>query len=148
MKFTTTIFQQGNNTGIEVPPAVVEQLEAGKKPPVVVMLNGHTYRSTIAVMGGKFLIPLSAERRVASGVKGGDVWEVNLELDTQPRTVTLPPAFEERLIQNEAAATFFQTLAPSLKKKVVLLIESAKTEETQNKRMAKIIADLEQNKKP
>jgi hypothetical protein len=126
----------------------VEQLDAGKKPPIVVMLNGYTYRSTIAVMGGRFLIPLSAERRAASGVKGGDVLEVQLELDTQPRTVTLPTPFEEGLKQNEAAATFFQTLAPSLKKKIVLLIESAKTEETRNKRIAKIMADLEQNKKP
>src|SRR5690554_6277754 len=105
MKFTTTIFQQGKNTGIDVPQAVVEQLGAGKKPPVIVMLNGYTYRSTISVMGGKFLIPLSAERRADSGVKGGDVLEVDLELDTQPRTVTLPPTFEERLKRNEAAAT-------------------------------------------
>jgi hypothetical protein len=54
MKFSTMMFQDGNNTGIEVPPDVVEALGAGKRPPVVVNVNGFSYRSTVAPMGGKF----------------------------------------------------------------------------------------------
>ncbi len=48
-----------NNTGIEVPPEIVEQLGAGKRPAVVVTVNGFTYRTTVAVMGGRFLMPFS-----------------------------------------------------------------------------------------
>ncbi len=66
-KFNTVIFQIGNNTGIEVPEDAIEKLGSGKRPAVKVTLNNFTYRSTVAVMGGKFLIPLSAERREKPG---------------------------------------------------------------------------------
>jgi hypothetical protein len=91
VKFETTIVQSGaNTTGIAVAPEVVEALGAGKKPPVTVTLNGHTYRSSIASMGGAFMISLSAENRAAAGVAGGDTVEVDLELDTAPREVDVP----------------------------------------------------------
>ena len=63
MRFRTTIVQDGNNTGIEVPPEIVEALGSGKRPPVKVTLNGYTYRSTVAVMGGASMISLSAANR-------------------------------------------------------------------------------------
>ncbi|WP_449511723.1 DUF1905 domain-containing protein [Devosia sp.] len=89
-KFETSIAQMGNNTGIEVPPAVIEMLGGGKKPAVVVTIGAFTYRSTVGVMGGKFLIPLSADRRTQSGLKGGDRIDVQLELDDAPRSVSIP----------------------------------------------------------
>lgn len=148
MKFQTTIFQFRNNTGIEVPAEIVEKLGAGKKPLVVVTLNGYTYRNAIAVMEGKNLIALSAEHRSKAGVKGGDAVEVTLELDTAPRIVEVPEDLAAALKTSETAASFYETLAPSLKKKAVLLIESAKTEETRQKRIGKLIGDLELGKKP
>ena len=83
MKFSTTLFQMGNNTGIEVPEEVLTALGAGKRPAVVVNVNGFEYRSTVAVMGGKYLLPFSAERRRESGIAGGDAIEV--ELTSTPR---------------------------------------------------------------
>lgn len=148
MKFKTTIFQSGNNTGIEVPPEIVEKLGAGKKPPVVVTVKGYTYRNTIAVMGGRYLIGFSAEHRKNTGIKGGETHEINLELDTAPRIVELPDDFAKRLSINVDADAFYQTLAPSSKKKIVLLIGEAKTIETRTKRIDKIITDLLQHKKP
>jgi Domain of unknown function (DUF1905). len=82
MKFKTTIFLDGNNTGVEVPAEVVEQLGGGKRAAVELTVGKLTYRSTIASMGGKFLIPLSAARRAEAGVKGGDEVEVEIALDT------------------------------------------------------------------
>src|SRR5690606_21222269 len=105
MKFKTTILQTGNNTGIEVPPDVVEGLGSGKKPAVAVTIGRFSYRSSIAVMGGKFLIPLSAERRADSGIKGGDAVEVELALDDKPREVTVP----DDLAGDAAAKAFFET---------------------------------------
>ena len=84
------MFQNGNNTGIEVPADVVEALGAGKRPPVVVTVNGYQYRSTIAPMGGRFLVPFSAERRNESGIAGGDAINVELVVDTAPRVVEVP----------------------------------------------------------
>jgi hypothetical protein len=90
VKFSTTLFHDGNNTGIEVPAEVLSALEAGKRPAVVVTVNGYEYRSTIAPMGGRYLIPFSAERRKESGLAGGDAIEVELAVDEAPRVVEVP----------------------------------------------------------
>lgn len=87
MRFESVMRLQGNNTGIEVPPDVVEALGGGKRAAVVVSVNGFEYRSTIGVMGGRFLIPFSSDKRAASGISGGDAITVELELDTAARTV-------------------------------------------------------------
>src|SRR3954451_9563585 len=70
--FETTLAASGNNTGIVVPDGVIERLGAGKRPPVVVDVNGHEYRSTVAVMGGRYLIGFPAAHRAATGLAGGD----------------------------------------------------------------------------
>ncbi|HTE23181.1 YdeI/OmpD-associated family protein [Flavitalea sp.] len=147
VKFNTIILQEGNNTGIEVPGAVVEKLGAGKRPAVNVSLNGFNYRSTIAVMGGKFLIPLSAERRNLANVKGGDKMDISLELDTEPREVDLPEDFTKALNKDKKALKFFEGLSYSAKQRYVLPIGQAKTEETRQRRIEKALSDLNAGKK-
>ncbi|NEC21509.1 DUF1905 domain-containing protein, partial [Streptomyces parvus] len=107
MKFSTTMFQTGNNTGIEVPEDVVEALGAGKRPPVNVTVNGYAYRSTIAPMGGQYLIPFSSDKRKATGIGGGDAIEVELTLDTAPRTVEPPEDLAAALAAAPGAAEAF-----------------------------------------
>jgi hypothetical protein len=68
-----------------VPSEVVDGLDAGRRPPVRVTLAAHTYRTTVASRGGRFLVPVSAQHREAAGVRAGDVLDVELELDTEPR---------------------------------------------------------------
>lgn len=147
--FNTTILQVGNNTGICVPAEIVEQLGAGKKPPVVVTLDNYnyTYRNTIAVMGGKFMIGVSADIRSKTGIKGGDKVKVTLMLDTQPREVVLPEDFKNALDKNAKAKSFFESLSYSNKQRYVLPIGQAKTEETKVRRIEKAIADLAAGKK-
>ncbi|HET7723924.1 MAG TPA: DUF1905 domain-containing protein, partial [Propionibacteriaceae bacterium] len=79
--FTTTLRQTGNNVGIEVPEEIVTAFGAGRRVPVTVTIAGYTYASTIAVMGGSYLVPLSAQHRQAAGVAGGETHEVTLSLD-------------------------------------------------------------------
>jgi hypothetical protein len=147
MKFKTTILQSGNNTGIEVPAEVVEGLGGGKKPAVAVTVGSYAYRSSIAVMGGKFLIPLSAERRAESGIKGGDAVEVELALDMQPREVTIPEDLSLALAGEAAAKAFFETLSYSNQLRHVLSITDAKTPETRAKRIDKAVEMLRSGKK-
>jgi len=147
LSFDTTILQLGNNTGICVPDEVVEELGAGKKPPVNVTLNDYTYRNTIAVMGGKFMISVSADIRSKTGIKGGDNIKVTLELDTKPREVEVPADFQRLLDENPKAKQFFDTLSYSNKQRYVLPIGQAKTEETRQKRMEKFIVELSEGKK-
>ena len=143
MKFTTTLLQAGKTaTGIEVPPEIVEALGAGKRPPVRVTLRGYTYRSTIAVMGGKYMVGVSAEHRLGAGVAGGDLLDIEIELDTAPREVSVPPDFALALDADGAAKARFEKLAYSHRLRHVLAIGDAKTPETRQRRIEKSITML------
>ena len=148
-KFQTTILTSGKTaTGIQVPDDIVEKLDAGKKPPVKITINNnYTYRSTIAVMGGVFMVGISADVREKAGVNGGDKIAVEIELDTDAREVTIPDDFKKVLDKNAAAKKFYDALSYSRRKNYVVLIEQAKTEETRKKRIEKAIADLKAGKR-
>jgi Bacteriocin-protection, YdeI or OmpD-Associated/Domain of unknown function (DUF1905) len=145
--FRTTILASGGTAaGIEVPPEAVESLGAGKRPPVVVTINGYSYRNTVAVMGGAYMIGVSNEHRAASGLKAGDEVDVVLVLDTAPRTVDLPADFATALDAEPAARATFDKLSPSNKGYHVSLIEGAKSEETRQRRIEKSIAALREGR--
>jgi hypothetical protein len=147
MRFRAVIEQAGKTaTGFEVPTKVVEGLGAGKRPPVRVTINGHTYRSTVASMGGRFMVGVSAENRAAAKVAGGDVVDVDLELDTAPREVTMPKDLAAALKKDARAKATFDSLSNSNKGWHVQSIEGAKTEETRQRRIAKSIAALHDGK--
>lgn len=136
--FTTTLELMGKTAmGIVVPPEVVEKLGKGKKPPVKVTINKYTYRSTIAVMDGRYLLPVAADNRAASGVAAGDSIVVALELDAEPRTVEVPSDLAQALEANPAAKAAFDKLAYSHRKEHVRALEDAKAPETRLRRLAK-----------
>jgi hypothetical protein len=144
MTFRTTLKQAGKTaTGIEVPPEVVAGLGKGKKPPVVVTLDGgHSYRSTIAPRGERFLLSVSAENREKAGVSAGDQIEVTLELDTQPRELVVPEDFSAALDASPAARAAFDAMSYSRRQRHVLSVEGAKAAETRARRIAKSVSDL------
>ncbi|MEF3405588.1 YdeI/OmpD-associated family protein [Agromyces sp. CCNWLW203] len=141
MRFETTMSQIGNNTGIEVPPDVIEALGGGKRPPVVVVVNGYEYRNTVAVMGGRFMISFSSDKRAATGIAGGDPIVVDLELDTAPRTVEVPADLASAL-EAAGARAAFDALSPSARKAHVTAVEGAKAAETRQRRIDGIAAKL------
>ncbi|WP_042200265.1 YdeI/OmpD-associated family protein [Paenibacillus camerounensis] len=143
MKFRTTVILGGKTaTGIPVPDEVIESLGQGKKPAVKVTVNGYTYASTVAVMGGQFMLPLSAENRKGAGVSAGDEIEVELVHDNEPREVSVPQDFAEALDLEPGARRFFDGLSYSGKRRFVLSIEDAKTAETRQRRITKAVQTL------
>lgn len=143
MKFRATVQLHGKTaTGIEVSEDVVTGLGSGKRPAVKAMVNGYTYRTTVAPMGGVFLIPVSAEVRQKAQVSAGDEVEVELVLDTEPREVTMPPARAAALADDAAASQAFDALSFSKKQRLALPIEQAKTDETRQKRLDKALEEL------
>jgi hypothetical protein len=147
-RFRTTLLLAGKTaTGIEVPPEVVEELGAGKKPPVRVTIADHSYRSTIAARGDRFLVGVSAENRAAAGVSAGDELEVKIELDSEPREVEVPAALAEAFAGEPDARRFFDTLSHSQKQWYVLPIRDAKAEETRARRVTKAIGMLLEGRK-
>jgi hypothetical protein len=148
MRFQVTLLLAGKTaTGIEVPPEVVEALGAGKKPPVRVTLNGYGYRSTVAARGERFLLGVSAEHRERAGVAAGEVLDVDLELDTEPRELRVPADLAAALDADSKARTFFNSLSYSQQKWYVLPIEQAKTPETRERRVGKAIGMLREGRK-
>ena len=131
---------------MEVPAKVVEALGSSKRPPVRVTINGHAYRSSVAVMGGKFMLGVSAEHRKAAGVAAGEVLDVDLELDTQPREVTVPRDFADALDRDAVAKRFFDGLSYSNRLRHVLSIEDAKTPDTRQRRIAKSVSTLREGR--
>lgn len=143
MRFRTIIQRNGKTaTGIQVPAEVVASLGSSKRPAVLVTINGYTYRNTIAVMGGVFMVGVSAEHRKGAGVAGGDEVDVDIELDTQPREIAVPADFAAALDADAEARQAFDRLSYSNKSRHVLSIEGAKTAETRERRIAKAIGDL------
>ena len=141
--FTTTLMKATDMdaTGIVVPPDAVATLGTSKRPPVTVTLKGYTYRSTVAAMGGKFMLPLAKVHREAAGVQGGDTVEVTLTLDTAPRDTPVPADLKAALTKAKVLKAF-QASAPSKRKEWVRQVEEAKAAATRARRIAKVVAAL------
>ncbi len=138
--FETTLSASGNNTGIPVPDDVIERLESGKRPPVVVRVNGYEYRSTVAVMGGRYLIGVSAAVRAATGLKGGDPISVTLRVADTPREVDVPADFAAAMDAQQPARQFFDGLSNSLQRYHIDNINAAKAPETRQRRIEKAVS--------
>lgn len=148
-RFRTTILGNDKSTlGIKIPAEAVAALGTSKRPPVRVTINGKSYRSTVAVMGGAFMVGVSAENRKIVGVAAGDKVDVTLELDTEPRVVTVPADFKKALSQQAGAKKFFDGLSYSKQNWFVLGIEGAKTAETRERRIAKAVGMLKEGRSP
>jgi hypothetical protein len=136
VRFTAVLETNGKTaTGIEVPEAVVEQLGGGNRPAVAVTLREHTYRTTVGRMGGRFLVPVSAQVRKAAGVVPGDTLDVGIELDEAPRTVEVPADLAAALAE-AGVRDAWDRLAYTHRKEDVRSVEEAKKPETRQRRIA------------
>ena len=123
-----------------VPVEAIERLGAGRRPPVLVDVNGFQYRSTVAVMGGRHMIGISAAVRNVTGLKGGDPIRVTLTVADTPREVNVPADFATALAADERARAFFDKLSNSMQRYHVDNINAAKNADTRERRIGKAIA--------
>ncbi len=149
VKFHTTILGAGKAAAcIKIPAGVIAKLGPSKRPPVRVTINGKSYRSTVAVMGGAFMVGVSAENRKIVGVAAGDKVDVALALDTEERVVKVPPDLRKAIDRHAGAKKFFDGLSYSKKQWFVGGIEGAKTAETRERRVAKAVSMLKEGRTP
>ena len=147
MRFHTTILQGDKTaTGIRIPDEIMTGLGAGRKPPVRVTINGHSYRSTVATVDGRPMVGISAENRAGAGVAGGDAVDVDIELDSAPRQVTVPADFAKALDAEPAARRTFDGLSYSNQSWHTLQIDGAKSEETRLRRIARSVDALREGR--
>jgi Bacteriocin-protection, YdeI or OmpD-Associated/Domain of unknown function (DUF1905) len=142
VKFRTHVEPPEPMRGLEVPPEVVESLSHGKRPPVRITINGHSWRSRVAIMRGRYLLGLSKANRQAAGVDTGDEVEVELEFDPEPRVVVEPEDFARALDADPVARAAYDRLPDGRKREHVLAIERAKKPETRTRRIEKALVTL------
>ncbi|GAA0920849.1 YdeI/OmpD-associated family protein [Virgisporangium aurantiacum] len=136
----------GNTTGFQIPDAFVEELGGGGRPKVVVTVNGYTFRSSIAKMGGEYWLGVSAERRAAAGVTAGDLLDLEIELDTAPREIEVPADLAAALDADPGAKEFWGGMSYSNQRWHAEQITGAKKAETRAARVAKSIAMLREGR--
>ena len=132
----------GNTTGFQIPDEFVAELGGGGRPKVAVTVNGFTFRSSIAKMGGTYWLGVSGERRTAAGIEGGQVYDLDIELDTAPRVIETPEDLRAALDAEPAAGEAWQKLSYSHQRQHVEAIASAKTPETRARRVARALEML------
>ena len=142
MKFLAHVEPPEPMRGLEVPPEVVEALGGGKRPRVTITVNGHSWKSRVAIMQGRYLLGLSNANRQAAGVAIGDVVEVDAEYDAEAPVVTEPEDFARALDADPVARAAYDRLAYSHKREHVLAVEGAKKPETRARRIEKALAML------
>lgn len=142
MKFRALVEPNGPMRGLEVPPDVVARLGAGKRPRVIITINGHSWRSRVAIMRGRFLLGLSNANRQAAGVVTGEQVEIELEFDPEMPTVIVPEDLARALDGDRVARAAFDRLPEGRKREHVRAIESAKKPETRERRIEKALATL------
>jgi hypothetical protein len=149
MKFRAELLASGKTTtGFEVPDHLVDELGGGSRPKVTVTVNGFAFRTSIARMGGRYLLGVSAERRVAAGIEAGDVLDVAVVLDTAPRVVAVPGDLAAALAQHPTAKACWESLSYSKQLWHALQVENAKADDTRAKRVAKSIELLSTPTRP
>lgn len=146
ISFDTTLSTFGKNTGIEIPNEIMKQLDAGKRPSLLVKVNGYEYQCTPGIMGGKTLISFNSQHREKSKIQGGDDIHVELTLADTPRKVEMSPDFLKSL-ENSGTKSFFESLSNSLQRYHCDLINVAKTEETRKRRIKNAVEIFKQGKK-
>jgi hypothetical protein len=148
MKFRAHVEPPDPMRGLEIPPEIVEALGAGKRPTVAITINGHSWRSRVAIMRGRYLLGLSNANRHAAGVVTGDEVEVDVEYDAEPRVVVEPADFAQALDADPLARAAYNRLSYGLKLQQVRAIESAKKPETRTRRIEKALAMLRDQASP
>jgi Domain of unknown function (DUF1905)/Bacteriocin-protection, YdeI or OmpD-Associated len=132
----------GNTAGFVVPDDVVEELGGGRKPKVVVTIGTHSWRSSIVNMGGRFMLGVSMANREAAGVAADQTLDLEVVLDTAPRTVDVPEELAAVLDRDAAARETWARWSFTRQKEAVRQLVDAKKPETRQRRLDKVLSDL------
>jgi uncharacterized protein YdeI (YjbR/CyaY-like superfamily) len=142
MQFRATVIPSGNATAVEIPDEQMQSLSPEPRPPVTITINGHSWRSRVAIMNGRRLVGISAAHRIAAGIAEGEEIDIDVALDTAPREVELPDDLSSALDGNPPARAAFDKLPFGLKGKHVRDIEAARTPEVRARRIGKLVEAL------
>jgi hypothetical protein len=140
IEFTTRLEPRGPAAAVVLDDEQVAAVgEGAKRFPVAATVNGYTWRTSVARMGGEFLVGLNREVRQGARVEAGDEVSVVLELDSEPRSVEVPAALTAALAEDPAAKAAFDAMAFTHRKEYARWIAEAKREETRDRRVQQAV---------
>ena len=142
MQFRAVVIPSGNATAVEIPDDVMQSLGPEARPPVAIIVNGHSWRSRVALMNGHHLVGISAAHRAAAGIAEGQMIDIDISLDTAPRGVEEPDDLRTALDGVPSASAAFDKLPFGLKAKHVRDIDAAKSPEVRARRIGKLVETL------
>ena len=98
-KFKTKLLGEAGSEVAALKPPFYVPATFGRKGriPVKGTINGFPFRSSLMNMGDGHMMVVNAQLRAGAQCKAGDMVEVVLELDEEPRTVTVP-AYLKKII--------------------------------------------------
>jgi hypothetical protein len=147
--FTTQLQPRGPAAAVVLDDAQVKLVgEGARRFPVVATVNGYSWRTSVARMGGEFMVGLSKEVRQGAGVQAGDDVEVTIELDAAPREVEVPEALAAVLARDSRAKAAFDGMAFTHRKEYARWVAEAKKEETRQRRVLQALDMLRAGKSP
>jgi antitoxin component of MazEF toxin-antitoxin module len=147
LTFKTTLQKRGPAAAVVLDDDQVDKVgEGAKRFPVRATVNGYVWRTSVARMGGEFMVGLPREVREGADARAGDAVEVTLELDTAPREVEVPEALAAALERDSAAKAAFDGLAFTHRKEYARWVAEAKRVQTRDRRVAKALEMLHAGK--
>lgn len=145
LTFTATPVSEGKTgamASVDIPDDVLAAL-GGKRVPVTVTVNGFSFRTTTAVMGGRQMLGFNTANRAAAGIEPGTPVAVTVENDDEPRVIEPPPELAKAFRSHKAAKATWASLSYSHKREYAEWITGAKKAETREQRAAKAIERLD-----
>jgi len=140
--YETIVIGSGNHASLEIPLTNLKEIGGNKRAPLKITINGYTYQSTATGVDGKCMVVFPMRDREAAGAVAGDTVQVTLELDDGYREVVMPKSLVDSLRSHDLTEKF-ATLAYSRRKEFARSVSDAKSDETQLRRIDKIISFLQ-----
>jgi bacteriocin resistance YdeI/OmpD-like protein/uncharacterized protein DUF1905 len=141
-QFSADLERVGKSSARLRVPVDLEQIYGRARPPLRVTIGRHTWRTTPGVYDGVAYIGLNKQVRAAAGVEAGDRVDVAMELDTEPRTVSVPADLRCALAVDPGAQAAFDRLSFTHRREYVEWVEEAKRPETRVRRIARTVEDV------
>src|SRR5262245_46122908 len=145
-RFSATLERAAQTSARLRVPVDLKELYGRARPPLKVAIRGHTWRTTPGVYGGVAYIGLNQDVRTAAGVDAGDRVRVTIELDTEPRTVSVPADLQTALDADAAASEAFAKLSFTHRREYAEWVEEAKRPETRTRRVAATVAAVREGR--
>jgi hypothetical protein len=146
-RFSAPIYKIGINPAVDPPPDVLRSIFAAvgrDKGPISVQgtISGAEFIQTLVKYAGAWRLYMNGKMLTDSGLKVGDIAEIEIAYDPRPREMPMLPELQSALDDDGRARQAFKQLSPSRKKEILSYLGNLKTEKSLMRNIHRVIAQL------